>query len=246
MDPDDLASRLAKHADCPALVVATVGTTFKGAIDNLDRIQEKLRGHASYVHLDAALFGGYLPFTRHANEVAHQTSEATDRGRYDSIAVSCHKFFGFPSPAGIFVTRNNLYDEFNEFFSRIHNPEYIHHVPGTITCSRDAVKPAEFYYFTTSDARNKQIEDAEQMLQNATYLLNELRGNFSELRAMKANALSNTVYFKRPSDTIVKKYSLATMHLQENGKSEEYAHVVVMPHVTREILTELLTDLSKV
>ena len=86
-------------------------------------------------------------------------------GRYDSIAVSCHKFFGFPSPAGLFITRQSLYAEFNELFSEIHNPEYIHHVPGTITCSRDAVKPAEFFYFTTPTALAKQAEDAELMLE---------------------------------------------------------------------------------
>jgi histidine decarboxylase len=68
--------------------------------------------------------------------------------RYDSIAVSCHKFFGFPAPAGLFITTKSHFDEFNELFSQIHNPEYIHHVPGTITCSRDAVKPAEFYFFS--------------------------------------------------------------------------------------------------
>ncbi len=72
MDPDDLADKLFENADAPALVVATVGTTFKGAIDNVDLIQEKLRGHTSYVHLDAALFGGYLPFTSHAHEVAYR------------------------------------------------------------------------------------------------------------------------------------------------------------------------------
>ena len=245
IDPDDLAVKLAKNADCPALVVATVGTTFKGAIDNLDRIQQKLRGIASYVHLDAALFGGYLPFTRHANEVAHQTSDAAESSRYDSIAVSCHKFFGFPSPAGIFVTRQSVYEEFNEFFSRIHNPEYIHHVPGTITCSRDAVKPAEFYYFTTTAAQNRQIDDAKLMLQNATYLLEVLRNDFPELSAVKANALSNTVYFKCPSERVVKKYSLATMHLEQDGKSKEYAHVVVMPHVTKDVLSDFLEDLGK-
>jgi glutamate/tyrosine decarboxylase-like PLP-dependent enzyme len=170
MDPSDLADRLAASPDVPALVVATVGTTFKGAVDNLEKIRAALRGRAGYIHLDAALFGDYLPFTAHADVVGWQTGEFADIGKYDSIAVSCHKFFGFPAPAGLFVTRQRLYDEFNELFSQIHNPEYIHHVPGTITCSRDAVKPAEFYYFTTPAARRRQSEDAALMLENAAWL----------------------------------------------------------------------------
>jgi glutamate/tyrosine decarboxylase-like PLP-dependent enzyme len=135
MDPDDLSHKLAVNTDAPALVVATVGTTFKGAIDNVDQIQQKLAGHASYLHVDAALFGGYLPFTPHAAIVSYRVNEDANSGRYDSIAVSCHKFFGFPSPAGLFITKQSLYEEFNGLFGQIHNPEYIQHVPGTITCS---------------------------------------------------------------------------------------------------------------
>ena len=243
MDANDLTVKLEEHADRPALVVATAGTTFIGAIDNLDRIQDALGNRESYVHLDAALFGGYLPFTPHASLVSHQPQDKAGSTRYDSIAVSCHKFFGFPSPAGIFVTRKTLYEEFNELFGRIHNPEYIHHVPGTITCSRDAVKPAEFHYFTTPIAQTKLIADATMMLQNTKFLLNELRSNFPELSAMKANPFSNTVYFKSPGERVVKKYSLATMQLTAEGESNLYAHVVIMPHVTKKVLAEFLADL---
>ena len=244
MDPADLARKIGENANTPVLVVATIGTTFKGAVDRIDAIQKKLAGHASFLHLDAALFGGYLPFTSYASEVSAHANDNTASPAYDSIAVSCHKFFGFPSPAGLFITRQSLYDEFNAFFSRIHNPEYIQHVPGTITCSRDAVKPAEFYYFTTSDARAKQTEDALAMLSNTKYLLEQLNTHFPHVAAKRANPLSNTIYFKSPGDHIVDKYSLATMNLPLERDPADYAHVVVMPHVTRDVITEFLTDLE--
>jgi histidine decarboxylase len=226
------------------LVVATVGTTFKGAIDDLDAIRKTLIGYPSYLHVDAALFGGYLPFTEHASEMLHGESPLQNAGRYDSIAVSCHKFFGFPSPAGLFITRQSLYEEFTEFFSRIHNPEYVHQVPGTITCSRDAVKPAEFFYHTTPSARKRQVADAQSMLKNTSDLVDQLRCHFPQLGAVRANSRSNTVYFRDPGDAIIKKYSLATMHLIVNNRPERFAHVVVMPHVTQTILAEFLTDLE--
>lgn len=243
MDPADLASKLRVHGDAPALVVATVGTTFKGAVDDLDRIRETLRECPSFLHLDAALFGGYLPFTPHAGVVSFQADENTLSGRYDSIAVSCHKFFGFPSPAGLFVTRQSLYEEFNELFREIHNPEYIHQVPGTITCSRDAVKPAEFHYFTTPTALDRQAKDATLMLENAAYLFDQLQTHFPERAAVRSNPLSNTVYFRSPGNEIVRKYSLATMHLNVGNGDEEFAHAIVMPHVTRDVLAEFLSDL---
>lgn len=243
MDPSDLAQKLAANPKQPALVIATIGTTFKGAIDPIDRIQEVLKDHPSYLHLDAALFGGYLPFTSNADIVAYQSSGKA-QALYDSIAVSCHKFFGFPSPAGLFITTQSHFDEFNALFSRIHNPEYIHHVPGTITCSRDAVKPAEFYFFSSPEMMAKLAEDARSMMQNSVYFLEQMQSRFPELEPVRANKLSNTVYFKNPGDRMVDKYSLATMHLEINHQQQDYAHVVVMPHVNRQVIAEFLNDLE--
>jgi len=244
MDSADLARCLAANSDRPVLVVATVGTTFKGAIDNIDNIQHALQGLESYLHLDAALFGGYLPHTEFASEVIHQTPGPAKKQRYDSIAVSCHKFFGFPSPAGLFITRKKLYQYFTEQFSRIHNPEYIHHVPGTITCSRDAVKPAEFHFFSTDLAFSKQSADAGRILTFTRELLRQMQSHLPQWQATRANDASNTVYFKKPSAAIVKKYSLATMNLAAKSGPASYAHVVVMPHVTNQIITEFLSDLE--
>jgi glutamate/tyrosine decarboxylase-like PLP-dependent enzyme len=241
MDSADLAECLAANRDHPALVVATLGTTFKGAIDNLDAIQNVLQGVNSYVHLDAALFGGYLPHTPFAAEVLHQNK---NKRRYDSIAVSCHKFFGFPSPAGLFITRNTTYQEFNKLFSRIHNPEYIHHVPGTITCSRDGVKAAEFYFFTTDSAFAKQAADANNILQLTAKLYQQMQTRLPMLQATRANQASNTLYFKKPSSAIVKKFSLATMRLITPTGAGDYAHAVIMPHVTGRVIEEFLADLE--
>lgn len=245
MDTEDLRSKLSENRNHPALVIATIGTTFKGAVDPIDAIQEVLKGHASYLHLDAALFGGYLPHTVHAAEVSYQLQESPISPRYDSIAVSCHKFFGFPSPAGLFITTASHFDEFNELFSQIHNPEYIHHIPGTITCSRDAVKAAEFYYFSTPPALANQVKDARVILQNTGYLMEQMKLHFPHLHPIQANKLSNTLYFKKPSEKVVKKYSLATMELEIKGGKQHYAHVVIMPHVTDQILTQFLTDLEE-
>jgi glutamate/tyrosine decarboxylase-like PLP-dependent enzyme len=172
------------------------------------------------MHLDAALFGGYLPFTSFAKEVAFNNGSG-DSGRYDSIAVSCHKFFGFPSPAGLFITTQKRYDEFDKLFSKIHNPEYIHQVPGTITCSRDAVKPAEFFYFTSPAAVAAQKRDAKLMLDNTTYLMDRMQADCPQLMPVRANPQSNTVYFRHPGEKIVNKYSLATMDMLIEQKFDQ-------------------------
>jgi glutamate/tyrosine decarboxylase-like PLP-dependent enzyme len=246
IDADALAARLAEHPNKPALVVATIGTTFKGAVDSLDAIQAALAGRASYVHLDAALFGGYLPHTPFAKQIWQRAGGApAGLERYDSIAVSCHKFFGFPSPAGIYICTRSVFEQFHGLFGQVHDPAYLHQIPGTITCSRDAVKPAEFSFFSTDQAFAKQRADAKQILSDTTYLCGQMQTHFPELNPVRANGLSNTVYFEQPSDEIVSTYGLATMSLARHGEQVRHAHVIVMPHATRDVLDNFLTDLGR-
>jgi glutamate/tyrosine decarboxylase-like PLP-dependent enzyme len=245
MDIEDLRKRIDNNPDHPALIVASVGTTFKGAIDDVDRINDLMVNLSSYLHLDAALFGGYLPHTLGAKEVMQRLDGNNARNRYDSIAISCHKFFGFPSPAGLFITTGTVYDEFHQFYSKVHNPEYIGHVPGTITCSRDAVKPAEFYFFSNPESIQNQARDAREILKNTDYLYAEMQNHLPALNARRENNLSNTIYFRKPSEDIIEKYSLATMHLDIDGQLQDFAHAVVMPHIKKKVLDEFLSDLDE-
>ena len=83
------------------------------------------------------------------------------------------------------------------------------------------------------------------MLRNAGYLLDEMQTHFPELTPVRSNPMSNTVYFRHPGLAIVKKYSLATMHLSVDGRPGDFAHAIVMPHVSTGVLDEFLTDLEK-
>jgi histidine decarboxylase len=246
MNIADFEIRLKANPNHPALVVATIGTTFKGAVDSIDAIQNKLAGRVSYLHLDAALFGGYLPHTAFADELLHTGS--TGQIRYHSIAVSCHKFFGFPAPAGLFITTRAIFDEFEVQFGKMHNPEYLLQIPGTITCSRDAVKPAEFHFYSSAQEFSRQAHDARNMLEATDYLLHKMQIRFSHLTPMRSNPRSVIIYFRKPADSIVERYTLATMTSGKSGNTGDatsYAHVVVMPHVSKRIIDYFLSDLSK-
>ncbi|MFZ3045003.1 MAG: aminotransferase class V-fold PLP-dependent enzyme, partial [Desulfatirhabdiaceae bacterium] len=96
----------------PALVVVAIGTTFKGAIDDhaaIDAALKKANPPAVYKMLDAALFGGYLPFSAHRDIVNRQKLS------FDAIAVSGHKFFGFDEPLGLFITTRDVFNSQNPF-----------------------------------------------------------------------------------------------------------------------------------
>ena len=132
MDLDDFEKQL--DPTRPALVVIALGTTFKGAIDDQAAIRkilaEKHKG-PEYIHLDAALFGGYLPYL--GGEAAGLVNQQLQK--FDSIAVSGHKFFGFDEPMGIFITTKEAFGNLNPF-----HVTYLNDAVPTITCSRSALR----------------------------------------------------------------------------------------------------------
>lgn len=241
MDTADLKAKLAANRDAPALVIATIGTTFRGAIDNIDDIQSQLKGYSAYVHLDAALFGGYLHGTDYVDSFLRQGPAGK---RYDSMSISCHKFLGYPGVAGLFFMHEPDFEEFRNYFAEIHDPAYISHVPGTITCSRSPVPAAECHYYCTAPSLQQQIADANACLVNAAYLQGELSNHFPGLHPRHFDARSNIVYFdNRVAARVKKKWHLATVKATES-QPVSLAHVVVMPHADRKLLDQFLTDLD--
>ena len=99
--------------------------------------------------------------------------------------------------------------------------------------------------WNTPAAIAEQAKDANAVLHNTEYLMDQMKTHFPSLLPTRSNNLSNTIYFKSPGNQIIKKYSLATMHLETNGEKQDFAHVVIMPHVNQNVLSEFLTDLEE-
>jgi len=137
MIPEELEKSL--DTSRPVLIVYAMGSTFKGAIDDMETLNAVLDHDteilAVYRHVDAALFGGYLPFTEHSQMVSHETM------RFESIAISGHKFFGIDSPSGLFLCTRDVYDNQADF-----NVTYLNGNMRMINCSRDAVQPLKFWW----------------------------------------------------------------------------------------------------
>ena len=215
----------------PALVVIAMGTTFKGAIDDqaaIDAVLRKKKPVAVFRHVDAALFGGYLPFTKYKKLVDRRVVH------FDSIAVSGHKFFGFDEPMGIFITTKEIKDQTNPF-----KVSYLNEAVPTITCSRNALSALKFWWKIKKTGTKGFKEQAKAILDNAQYLEDQL--NKIGYKAWQ-NDYSNTVYFHRPSERIMKKYALAPEYDERLGG--KMAHIVVMQHTTRKFIDEFIEDLK--
>ena len=65
IDYDDLRDMVRVNRDVPAVIMANIGTTMRGAVDDIPTIRRILADQAivsSYIHADAALSGMILPF----------------------------------------------------------------------------------------------------------------------------------------------------------------------------------------
>ncbi|MBM4314399.1 MAG: aminotransferase class V-fold PLP-dependent enzyme [Deltaproteobacteria bacterium] len=231
MDLADFEARLDPKR--PALVIIAMGTTFKGGIDNqlgINAILERVRPPAVYRHQDAALFGSILAFLPPpASDLVNSA-----KMKFDSIAISGHKFWGLDEPAGVFISTQNVRDNINPF-----QVEYLKDAVPTITCSRSALSPLKLWWKITFSEPEVFEKQAVRLIANAQYLHAELRklGIRSWL-----NEHSNTVFFQRPSPAIMDYYGLAPDVHPEQG---ELAHVLIMQHVGKDLLDKFIADLRK-
>jgi histidine decarboxylase len=208
-----------------------VGTTFKGGTDDQKAINSVLAKYPDievYRHVDAALFGGFLPYTEYHDTVNRKAQP------FDSIAISGHKFFGMDEPAGLFLTTMEIKENQNPF-----NIANLNGSMPMINCSRSAIAPFKFWWIIQHVGIEGFSEQRTGMLERAAWLKGEL-----DKISWQAwlEPMSNTVYFERPPVEITEKYMLAPDSDERLGG--DLSHIVVMQHVTEERLQEFLNDLA--
>ena len=228
MVPDSLEKVLDPTRPC--LIVYAMGSTFKGAIDDqkaLDDVLARHEGMAVYRHVDAALFGGYLPFTEYKDLVDRRKTG------FDSISVSGHKFFGIDSPCGLFITTRDVYDNQSTY-----DISYLNASMRMINCSRSGIEPLKFWWLMKTVGDEGWTEQAARIFENTRYLKSELKRIGWPYWN---NEYSNTVIFRRPSAKVVRKYNLACG--EDAAFGGKLSHVVVMQHVTKDSIDRLIADL---
>lgn len=231
MDIDDFRTKL--DPTRPALVVLAIGTTFKGAIDDqeqINKVLEETPPPAVYRHADAALFGSILAFH---DEKAKEIVDA-EKMKFDSIAVSGHKFWGLDEPMDIFICTSTVRNQLNPF-----RVEYLKDAIPTITCSRGAIAPLKFWWKINRTPGSAFEAMAATCLENAKYLHAELTKR--KIRSW-LNDYSNTVFFQQPSEKLMSKYSLAPEKSELLG---DLAHLIVMQHVDQKLLDQFVLDFEE-
>jgi histidine decarboxylase len=224
IDPEDLRETIKIHRDVPPIIFANIGTTMKGAVDDLVGIRGILQDLAiprHYIHADAALAGMILPFVDDPQPFNFAAG-------VDSIAISGHKMIGAPFPCGIALAKRKLVERIARSI------EYVGTMDTTIAGSRNALGPLFLWYAFRTVGLSGFRERVRECLDVAEHAVNRLS---AAGRGAWRHKNSITVVFARPSDAVVRRWQLAPY--------QDFAHIITMPHVTRELVDRLTEDIER-
>ena len=223
IDLDDLQETIRIHRDLPPIIFANVGTTMKGAIDDLEGIRAILRELAipsAYIHADAAFHGMILPFV--------DDPQPWDfRAGIDSLSISGHKMIGSPIPCGVAIAKRANVDRIAR------SVDYIGTLDTTLSGSRNAITPLFLWYALRTVGRDGFSRRIAHCLEVADYAIERL-GDLGRNPWRHEN--SPIVVFDRPPLPVTSKWQLAV--------HDQIAHLIAMPHITREHVDRLVEDLA--
>jgi len=222
MDYADLRETLRIHRDVTPIIFANIGTTMKGAVDNLDeirRIMKDLAIHNYYIHADAALSGMILPFVE-------QPQPFDFRAGIHSISISGHKMIGSPIPCGVVLAEKRNVERIARSI------EYVGTLDTTLSGSRNAITPL-FLWFALKTVKFEGFQGIiRSCLETAELAVAKFKS--AGINAWR-NRNSITVVFPRPSDRILQSWQLAV--------KDDVAHIITMPHVTEQHIDAILEDI---
>ena len=223
-DYEDLRESIKLYRDMPAIVFTTAGTTMTGAIDNVATIKGILNEFLidrHYIHSDAALSGMILPFVKDAPEWNFEHG-------IDSISISGHKFIGSPIPCGVVLAKRKNVERIARMV------EYVGALDTTITGSRNGIAPLFLWYAIKRHGLEGFRSMVKQCHEMADYAIEAMKR--IGVNAWR-NKHANTVIFPRPSKEVLDRWQIAV--------HRDTGHIITMPHVTKEIVDRLISDMRQ-
>jgi histidine decarboxylase len=222
MDYEDLEATLRLHRDVPPIIFANIGTTMKGAVDNIPHIKslfKKLAITQYYLHADCALSGMILPFVDKPQPFDFRTG-------IDSMSVSGHKLIGCPMPCGFALARKR------HVYRIARTVEYVGALDSTINGSRNGITPLFLWYALKRLGHDGLKELVAECLRLADYAIAAFAK--AGIEAWR-NENSITVVFPRPSDAVMKKWQIAPY--------QDIAHIITVPQVREEVIDAIVRDM---
>lgn len=234
----EILIHVSAHPHSPIIVIANIGTTITGAIDNVPGIKKvilAIKSDMNYtIHMDGALSGFVMPILKPFGDVKNYFNAIGA----NSLAFSAHKYPGLSQPCGVILADITFFEKAFEKSERI--IEYVGNILDyTVTGSRSGLNVLMFYHALCTLGINTEDKTVikklvNDNLTNARYLRDQLITLFGIDRVVYTNYFN--VSFPRPSMALAKKYQLML--------SGEKATICVLTNVTKQLIDDFLLDLK--
>ena len=213
--------------DTPIVVIATLGTTMKGASDDILQIRDVLLDigvdkNKLYIHADAALNGGFW----HLDNGHYQYQLGKD---INSLSISGYKWYG-SDVCSLFACHivDSGIKSGNTF-------EEIETADLSISGSRNGFPVISWKIRLLQFDWQREYDTCQEMVRESVI-------RFTKLGVETlVNPFSITICFPAPTLKIICKYALVT-HCDEHLGN--ISRIIVLPHVTRDVLDSFFKDLS--
>jgi len=196
---DELIAEIKKSGVKNPIILANIGTTVKGAIDDISIIQAKMAAAGFerkdyYIHADEALSGMVLPFV-------DDPQPYTFVDGVDSLSVSGHKNIGTPTPCGIALARKKNVDAIKVEI------DYIACADKTMSGSRNGHSVLWIWDFIRKHSPEYLRARVARQLKLVKYVVDKFNEAGVPAWTQKNSV---TVVFPAPSEEVWQKYSMAT------------------------------------
>lgn len=233
----ELLLHLGAHPHSSVIVIANIGTTITGAIDDvpgIKKILDESQPKPYYtIHLDGALTGFVMPILKPFGEVPNYF----DALGVNTLAFSAHKYPGLSQPCGVILARQAFFAKAFEKTER--SVEYVGNILDvTITGSRSGLNVLMFYNalraLGLSENNDKLTSMVNENLNVAKYLYEALVKLYGAEKVFYPYHFN--VIFPKPSMDLAKKYQLMI--------TGEKATICVLTNVTRELVDQFINELQ--
>ncbi len=229
MDPEDLFLQIKQLSGeiKNFIILAAVGTTLCGSVDNIVEIDKKISilekdfGVNIYLHVDQAFGGFVLPFISNI-------PVGFENKNVKSISLDGHKMGNIPYPSGIFMCRKDL-----QMYVKIDVPYVGSHMDATISGSRTFLGAAYgwFYAMTKGDKYHTQIvKDCISHRDELAAMIKNIKG----VNVLPYSPYINILPFAIPEDNI-KKMPLGYQIRSDKMGDMNVCKLCILPHTFKYI-----------
>lgn len=207
----------------PILMNLNIGTTMRGAIDdlvNVIKLMDSMDRKNVYYHADMALYGLIYRLFYPYSDIFIE--------RICSFAISGHKLLTLQMPSGIFIGKK----EYVDVALSSGRVSYIGCMDRTIGGSRNGLLPLLLHAKISQGIHAIQSE-IQECITNCNYLYSELRR--IGIHCERSSVPGIIVYFPELHDSVNEKYQLAC--------HDGISHVVCMRHVDEQLIDQFINDI---